>query len=273
MIFSALRREATPPCARNLASLTMRRRGPAARSRREPPGPLSAPRRDLASRAPPLPTQGSARCSPGLEQPLAQLALVLGSRVEARGIGQLVEAGEAEEPLEQLGGLEDRRAELGAARLLDQAALGQRLHRRLRGDAADARHLRPRDRLQVGDDRQRLGLRLGQRRRARLGQQAPRRLLAGRVAGQREAAGDLAQDDAAPALGEVLAQQLDRLGDLALGRLGRLGQVGDARPAAARGRAAPRSCGARSLMPSASCLRISIGPNGSLCSQVTSPLR
>ena len=108
-------------------------------------------------------------------------------------------------------GLEDRGAEARAARLLDQAALGQRLHRRLRGDAADAGDLRPRDRLQVGDDRQRLGLRLGQRRRPRLGQQAPRRLLAGRVAGEGEAAGDLAQDDPAPALGEVLAQQLDRL--------------------------------------------------------------
>ena len=97
MIFSAMRREATPPWARNFASRT-------AQSCRRP---------------------HSARCSPGLEQPLAQLALVLGAGVEARRVGQLVEPGEAEEALEQLRGLEDRGAEPRAARLLDQAALGQ----------------------------------------------------------------------------------------------------------------------------------------------------
>ena len=48
-------------------------------------------------------------------------------------------------------------------------------------DAADPGDLRPRDRLQVGDDRERLGLRLGQRRRARLGQQAPGGVLGDRV--------------------------------------------------------------------------------------------
>ena len=58
----------------------------------------------------PAPASGST-LFPGLEQPLAQLALVLGRRVEARRVGQLVEPGEAEEPLEQLRRLEDRGAE------------------------------------------------------------------------------------------------------------------------------------------------------------------
>ena len=163
-------------------------------------------------------------------------------------------------------------AEPRAPRLLDQAALGQRLHRRLRGDAADPRHLRARHRLQIGDDRQRLGLRLGQRRGPRLGQQPPRRGLARRVAGEREAPRDLAQDDAAAALGEVLAQQLDRLADLALGRLARLRQV--RRRDRLRREEEKRLDRPREV---AHALRltlwISIGPSGLRCFHVTSPLR
>ena len=62
----------------------------------------------------------------GLEQALAQLALVLGRRVEPGRVGQGVEAGEPEEALEQLRRPVDGGAEARAARLLDQAALGQR---------------------------------------------------------------------------------------------------------------------------------------------------
>ena len=146
-------------------------------------------------------------------------------------------------------------------------------HRRLRGDAADAGDLGAGDRLQVGDDRQRLRLRLGQGRRPRVRQQAPRRILAGGVAGEREAAADLAQDDPALALAEVFAQQLDRLGDLALGRLGRRRQIGDRDRLRPRGRAALRPCGrgrSRGRRPPCG---PAIGPNVSPCSQVISPLR
>src|SRR4051812_36387154 len=39
----------------------------------------------------------------GLQQAFAKLRLILGSRVEAGGVGQVVQAGEAEEALEQRG--------------------------------------------------------------------------------------------------------------------------------------------------------------------------
>src|SRR6187551_3216415 len=142
MIFSAPRLEAMPPWARNLASLT--RQGRPGEVPAQPPAVRcdgTSPGLPPASRLSPL--------FPRLEQSFAQLAFVLRGRVEARGVGQLVEAGEAEEAFEQLRRLEQGGAELGAARLLDQAALGQRLHGRLRGDAADPRHLGPGDGLQV----------------------------------------------------------------------------------------------------------------------------
>ena len=72
--------------------------------------------------------------------------------------------------------VEDR-AELRVAGLLDQAALEQRGGGRVGADAADAGDLRPRDRLQVGDDRERLGLRGRQRGRARAAEQPPGGLL------------------------------------------------------------------------------------------------
>ncbi len=241
MITSAFRREATPPWARNFASLTRRESGEV---------PAKPPRCCSGRDLPRLPLQGSARCSPAFRSRSRSSRSSSGVGIELGRIGQLVETAEAEEAFEQLGRLEQGGAELRASRLLDQAALGQRLHGRLRGDAADARDLGPGDRLQVGDDRQRLRLRLGQRRRARLGQQAARRVLARRVAGEREAAGDLAQDDAAPALGEVLAQQLDRLGDLALGRLGRLDQVGGKATGWGERKSSASIVRLRSLMPS-----------------------
>ena len=69
-------------------------------------------------------------------------------------------------------------------------------------------------RLQIGDDRQRLGLRGGQRRRARLGQQPPRGPLGLGMAAQRVAAGQLAHDEPAALEVIVLAQPLERGDDL-----------------------------------------------------------
>src|SRR4051812_30580227 len=87
----------------------------------------------------------------GLEQALAQLRLLLRRGVEAGEVGQRVEPFEAEQLLEERGGAVQHGAELRAPRLLDQAALEQRRHRRLGGDAADPCDLRPRDGLQVRD--------------------------------------------------------------------------------------------------------------------------
>src|SRR5256885_9602544 len=84
---------------------------------------------------------------PGLEQPLANLALLLRSGVERGDVGKLVEPVEAEQALEQLGGAVEHRAELRAARLLDEAALEQCSDRGLGGHAADARDLGAGDRL------------------------------------------------------------------------------------------------------------------------------
>src|SRR5207247_2050467 len=70
---------------------------------------------------------------PGLQQSLAQLALLLRGRVEGGGVRQGVQRTEAEQPLEQLRGAVQHRAELRAPRLLDQPALEQRADRGLRG--------------------------------------------------------------------------------------------------------------------------------------------
>ena len=135
---------------------------------------------------------GSARdagcCAPGAgadvagaEQPLAQLVLLVGRRVPGARVGQVVERVEAEELEEQRRRAVEDGAELRAARLLDQPALEQRGRGRVGADAADAGDLRARDGLQVGDDRERLGLRGRQRRGARPGEQAPRGLLGARA--------------------------------------------------------------------------------------------
>ena len=102
----------------------------------------------------------------------------------------------------------------------------------------------------------------------------PRGALGGRVAGEREAAADQPQDDPAPALAEVFAQQLDRLGDLALGRFRRLGEVGDADRV--RREKEERFDRAREVVHAAASplpRSTRIGPKFSFCSQVTSPLR
>ena len=123
--------------------------------------------------------------------------------------------------------VEDR-AELRAALLLDQAALLERRHRGVGVDAADARDLGTRHRLQVGDDRQALCLRLRQRRRARLRQQPPHGVVGLGVGGERQPARHLAQDDARLLGREPRAQLLDRIVEPRLGAADRLAQVGAA---------------------------------------------
>src|ERR687892_646815 len=150
------------------------------------------------------------------EQAFSELALVLGGRIERGRVREGVEAGEAEQLLEQLGRTVERGAEARAAGLVDESALEQRADGRLRGDAADACDLGPGDGLQVGDDRQAFGLRLCERRGARPRQQPASGALGDGGGGEGEAAGDLAQHDAAVALGVVLAQPGERLDDLAL---------------------------------------------------------
>src|SRR6185436_17525751 len=84
------------------------------------------------------------------------------------------------------------------------------------------------------------------------------------------AAGDLAQDDPAPALGEVLAEEAERLLDLPLARLAGLGQVAGAdRLRREEEQRLDRAC--EVAHASASRL-ILIGPKASLCSQLASPV-
>ena len=185
----------------------------------------------------------SLRCSPAFRSRSRSSRSSSGVGSKREGSGQLVEPGESEEPLEQLGRREDRCPETGASRLLDQPALGQRLDRRLRGDAADPGDLGARDRLQVGDDRERLGLGLGQRRRPRLRQQATCGLLARRVAGEgrsrRRPRAGRSRDG--PRRGPRGAARSPRRPVPRSPRSPRPDRR--PRPAAARGRAAPRSCG------------------------------
>ena len=109
----------------------------------------------------------------GAQQAIPQLGLLLGGRIPLRDVGQLGQRLQAEELEEQGRRAVEHGPELGPPRLLDDPALEQRRRRRLRVHAADAGHLGPRDRLQVGDDGQGLGLGRGQRGRARPGQEPP----------------------------------------------------------------------------------------------------
>ena len=117
----------------------------------------------------------------GAQQAVAQRGLVLRARVPLRRVGQLVDRLQPEQLEEQRRRAVQHGAELRAAGLLDQAALDQRRRGRLRRDAADAGDLRAGDRLQVGDDRERLGLRGREPGRARAREQPPRGLLGVRV--------------------------------------------------------------------------------------------
>src|SRR5438067_2050290 len=228
------------------------------------------------------PTAGTSRGSPGTralagccraagaqlagpQQAIAQLAFLLGTRVERGRVGQRIDSTEAEQALEERGRPVEDRAELRAAAVFYQPPLLERRDRGLRVDAADARDLRSRDRLQVGDDREALGLRLRQRRRARLGQQAAGGLLRGRITGERPAPGDLTQDEPAVAL----AQFGERGLDLAGLNVTRLGQVLDR-----DGFVRQEEQGfddASELGHARTGVVIVIGPNGTSCSHTASP--
>ena len=161
----------------------------------------------------------------GAQQALAQRGGLLGARVPLRDVRQLVGRVSPKSLQEQRRRAVEDGAELRAAGLLDQPAVDQRGGRRLRGHAADAGHLGAGDRLQVGDDRQRLGLGGRERGRARAREQPPRGLLGVRVRGEREPAGDAAQHEAAAV--EVGLELLGRLRDRLLGGLQRVGELLD----------------------------------------------
>ena len=105
----------------------------------------------------------------GAQQSIAQLGLLLGARVPLPDVGQLVQRAQAEQLEELCGRAVHDRAELGASGLLHQSALQQRGRGRVGAHATNAGDLRARDRLQIGDDRKRLGLRGRQHRGARDG--------------------------------------------------------------------------------------------------------
>ena len=181
------------------------------------------------------------------------------------GSGSASRPGEPEEALEQGRRAIDGGAEARAPGLLDQPALGEGLHRRLRGDAADARDLGTRDRLQVGDDRQRLGLRLGQRRGLRPRQQPPGGLA--RRPGARRACGPR-RPRAGRRRGRRASRRADRAPDRPRPRSRRRPRPAPpCRPAPARGTAAPRRAFERTLTPTPPALKLRswradrIGPN------------
>src|SRR5947209_18936199 len=93
---------------------------------------LPAPRRRRASAR----FAAGARLA-GAEQPVAQLGLLLGARVPAGHVGQLVEIAQAEELQELRRRPVLDRPELRLARLLTQPALEERRGRRVGADPAD----------------------------------------------------------------------------------------------------------------------------------------
>ncbi len=211
----------------------------------------------------------------GAQQALAQVGLLLGRRVPLRDVGQLLQRAQPEQLEELRARAVEDGAELRATRLFDQPAVEQRRRRRVGAHAADARDLRTRHGLQVGDDRERLGLRGAERRGARAAEQTPRRLLAVGVAGQREAAAELAQPDAAQARRVLLCQQRERR----FGRVGvRLRRVGELLDAERIGRQEQQRLErARELAHPATATtaseeaRTAISPKLSRCSQSASP--
>ena len=95
-----------------------------------------------------------------------------------------------------------------------------------------------------------------------------------RVGREREAAGDLAQDDAAVALGVVLAQAVERLDDLVLGLLAGLGEVVERHRVGRQEEQRlddPREVLHAGLLAHALPALIVIGPKVSDCSQSASP--
>ena len=223
----------------------------------------------------------------GAQQAVAQRRLVLRAGVPGGGVGQVVDRLQPEQLQEQRRGAVQHGAELRAAGLLDQPAVGQRGGGRLGGHAADPRHLGAGDRLQVGDDRQRLGLRGRQRRGARAGEQPAGGLLGVRVRGERVAATDLAQQDTAAA--ERVTQLAERLRHVVLGCLQRVRELVDrdglrrqeqqrldqAREAGhdgtVRDTASRRAAAATRRAGTGASERTVISPNGSSCCHSASP--
>src|SRR3982750_4679510 len=147
----------------------------------------------------------------GAQELAPELLRVLGARLERPEVGQRGEVFEPEELLEERRGAVEDRAELAAPLLLDQAALLERRDRGVGVDAADACDLRARDGLKVGGDREALGLRLRERRRAWLAEQVPDREVGLGIGRERVPARDLAKDDPELALAEPLAELRERL--------------------------------------------------------------
>ena len=243
-----MRREATPPWARNLASLT--RGGPAHLQARPAVPPPSAAARAALARPPGV---GSKRDGSGSRS--------RPERPKRRSNSSVV--------------LKIAAPKLRAARLLDQAALGQRLHRRLGGDAADPGHLRA--------ARPAAGRRRSPASRPGPGSAAASAVSASRRRAASSLAGSLASAKPPPtsrrttprlpsarssrsrsiasatwpsvaSVASARSRDADRLGREEEQRLDRAGQVAHRRHR-------------RGLT------MISIGPNGFACSQVTSPLR
>ncbi len=147
------------------------------------------------------------------------------------------------------------------------------------GDAADARDLGAAHRLQVGDDRERLGLGGRERGRAGTGEQAPRGLLRVRVGREDEAAADPLEHEAAAVQRALERDQRVRHG--LLGGLQRVRELLDADrlgreeqqrldPRGERERrvhAASTSCTAGAGLVTWTV----ISPNGSSCSHEASP--
>src|SRR4051794_16823975 len=78
---------------------------------------------------------------PGLQQPVAQRRLLLGGRIPLRDVREVFGGVDPELLAKQIRRAVQDRAELRAARLLDETALDQRGGRGVRGHAADAGYL------------------------------------------------------------------------------------------------------------------------------------
>ena len=111
-------------------------------------------------------SSASASTSPATRRPRSSASTIDASGTKSPSAGSSVERVEAEPLEERARGAEQRRVARRrvVADLLDVAALHERLQRRVDVDAADRRELRPRDRLLVGDDRERLERRARQPR-------------------------------------------------------------------------------------------------------------
>ena len=188
---------------------------------------------------------------------LDDLPALLGELLELAQRGQRVEILQGEELEELAGGaVEDRPAHLFLLPDdLDQPAIEQRLEHRARVDAANVLDLRPRDRLPVGDDRQRLDRRAGEPLGLHL-EEAPHVLGRARRGAQLPAAADLVQHEPDHEPSRQLAlQRLERRARAARGRCRWSRRAGRGSAAAAQRRAGSRrtvrTCSSVSLLRAA----------------------